>query len=101
MAEIEMPFRTLNFDPNNQAWGINFQRTVRRKNEESIWTGSARNQQLRTMSNAGLVTGLSEISQGIGLDVNPYLIGSALAAPHRGEPGNSFTGDAGVDSFTT
>ena len=97
VAEIEMPFRTLNFDPNNQAWGINFQRTVRRKNEESIWTGSARNQQLRTMSNAGLVTGLSEISQGIGLDVNPYLIGSALAAPDRGEPGNSFTGDAGVD----
>ena len=35
-AEIEIPFRTLNFDPQAQAWGANFQRTVRRKNEESF-----------------------------------------------------------------
>ena len=33
--EIEIPFRTLNFNPNSDTWGINFQRTVRRKNEES------------------------------------------------------------------
>jgi hypothetical protein len=37
--EIEIPFSTLNFDPNAEAWGINFQRTVRRKNEESLWSG--------------------------------------------------------------
>jgi hypothetical protein len=35
--EIEIPFRTLNFDPDNDTWGFNFQRTVRRKNEDSIW----------------------------------------------------------------
>src|SRR5688500_2612342 len=29
-AEMEVPFRTLNFDPNLTAWGVNFQRTVRR-----------------------------------------------------------------------
>jgi hypothetical protein len=33
IIEIEIPFRTLNFDPMAPAWGINFQRTVRRKNE--------------------------------------------------------------------
>ena len=33
--EFEIPFRTLNFDPNAPAWGINFQRTIRRKNEEN------------------------------------------------------------------
>ena len=37
--EIDIPFRTLAFDPNAPAWGINFQRTVRRKNEELVWTG--------------------------------------------------------------
>ena len=26
--EIEIPFRTLNFDPDNETWGFNFQRTV-------------------------------------------------------------------------
>jgi hypothetical protein len=37
--EIAIPFRTLNFDPGAPAWGINFQRTVQRKSEESLWTG--------------------------------------------------------------
>ena len=41
--EIEIPFRTLNFDPDAPAWGINFQRTIRRKNEENLWTGHERN----------------------------------------------------------
>ena len=44
--EIAIPFRTLNFDPENDTWGINFQRTVRRKNEDSIWMGWGRNQGL-------------------------------------------------------
>jgi hypothetical protein len=60
--EIEIPFRTLNFDPGNDTWGFNFQRTVRRKNEDSIWSGWARNQGLRRMTNAGRVTGLRNLS---------------------------------------
>src|SRR5688572_21622952 len=58
--EIEIPFRTLNFNPENDTWGINFQRVVRRKNEQSIWTGFARNQGVRRMNNAGLVTGIRD-----------------------------------------
>ena len=34
--EIEIPFRTLNFNPGSDTWGINFQRTVRRKNAGSF-----------------------------------------------------------------
>ena len=70
--EIEIPFRTLNFDPNNDTWGFNFQRTVRRKNEDSIWMGWPRNQGLRRMTNAGHVTGITDVTQGLGLDVKPY-----------------------------
>ena len=62
--EIEIPFRTLNFDPDAPAWGVNFQRTVRRKNEENLWTGHERNQGLRRMSNAGLLLGISDVTQG-------------------------------------
>ena len=97
VAEIEVPFRTLNFNPNGQGWGVNFQRTVRRKNEESIWNGYARNQNLQTMSNAGLVVGLSDVSQGVGLDLQPYIVGSAASAPGRGQPGNTYTGAVGGD----
>ena len=44
----------LNFDPNAQAWGINFQRTIRRKDEEIRWNSFARNRQLNTMTEAAL-----------------------------------------------
>lgn len=94
--EIEIPFRTLNFAPNAPAWGVNFQRTVRRKNEESFWTGWARNQGLRRMSNAGLLEGITDVSQGVGLDVQPYAVGSYTDAPGRGLD-STFKGDAGVD----
>jgi hypothetical protein len=98
-AEIEIPFRTLNFDSTASAWGINFQRTVRRKNENSLWTGYALNQGLARMSNAGRVEGLTGISQGLGLDLKPYVVGSVSSAPGQGQPSRDPTGDVGVDAF--
>lgn len=97
--EIAIPFRSLNFDPNSDQWGINFQRTVRRRNEDSIWMGWARNQGLRRMTNAGLLTGIREVSQGHGLDVKPYALALGESFPGRG--GNDFTKnvDGGVDLF--
>ena len=97
--EIEIPFRTLNFTPDSDTWGINFQRTVRRKNEESIWNGWARNQGLRRMNNAGLVTGISNVSQGRGLDIKPYGLFTSEASPGRGNAAMNSTGAAGVDLF--
>ena len=98
-AEIEIPFRTVNFDPNAGAWGINFQRTIRRKNEDVLWSGHARNQGLARMTNAGRLEGLSGISQGLGLDVKPYIVGNVSSAPGRGRPDALSTGDVGVDAF--
>ena len=96
--EIEIPFRTLNFDPTNDTWGINFQRTVRRKNEDSIWMGWSRNQGLGRMTNAGRVTGINEVSQGVGLDVKPYGLFAADRSPIR--PGGWHPDpDAGLDFF--
>jgi hypothetical protein len=72
---------------------------VRRKNEDSIWMGWARNQGLDRMTNAGHVKGIQEVTQGLGLDVKPYGLVSAEAAPVAGSP--SWDGDknAGVDVF--
>ena len=98
--EIVIPFRTLNFDPNAPAWGINFQRTVRRKSEETLWTGHQRNQGLRRMSNAGLLVGIQDVSQGVGLDVRPYAAGHVAEAPGR-TPSlpREESADIGVDLF--
>ena len=97
--EIEIPFRTLNFDPNNDTWGFNFQRTVRRKNEDSIWMGWPRNQGLRRMTNAGHVTGITDVTQGLGLDVKPYglLTSESFGALNGGS--SQQKANAGLDLF--
>jgi hypothetical protein len=76
-AEIRIPFRTLNFNPDLDTWGINFQRTVRRKSEEMLWSGHRRNQGLFRPAHAGRLAGLRGISQGLGLEVKPYTVASA------------------------
>ena len=71
-AEIRIPFRSLNFDKKKGIWGINFQRIIRRKNEELMWSGFRRNQGILRPQNAGQLTNLRNISQGLGLELIPY-----------------------------
>jgi hypothetical protein len=97
--EMEIPFATLNFDPALSAWGINFQRTVRRKAEESVWSGHLRNQGVAHMASAGRLEGLSDLSQGVGLDVKPYVVGRVSRQPGLGQAGAVTTGDVGGDVF--
>ena len=73
-AEIRIPFRTLNFDPESDTWGINFQRTIRRRNEDILWRGWRRNEGLRRPVYAGQLTGLHGMSQGLGLEAVPSSI---------------------------
>ena len=96
-AEIRIPFRTLNFDPNNDTWGINFQRTIRRKNEEILWSGHLRSQGLLRPQNAGILSGLNGITQGIGLEAVPYAAArrTFISGENGGE--TSYEGDAGFD----
>ena len=75
-AEIQIPFRTLNFNPDQTEWGINFQRTIRRKNEEILWRGWRRSEGLFKPVFAGRLEGLRNMSQGLGLEAVPSAIGN-------------------------
>ncbi len=77
-AEIRIPFMTLNFDPKNDTWGINFLRTIRRKNEDVLWTGYERNQGINRPQDAGKLVGLNNHTQGIGVEAIPYGIVSQV-----------------------
>ncbi len=100
VVEVDIPFRTLAFDPNAPAWGINFQRTVRRKNEELLWTGHQRNQGLRRMATAGLLLGLKDVTQGLGLELKPYASGNLADAPGR-SPAVARNGEANIGGEVT
>lgn len=95
-AEIKIPFRTLNFDPTADSWGINFQRTIRRRNEEILWRGFRRNQGLRRPIHAGRLTGLDGISQGIGLEATPYAVTNWKNVPEEADQ-TTYPSDIGID----
>ena len=69
-SELEIPFKTLPFDPTNDSWGFNFGRSIRRKGEEVAWVSRNRSY---NPSIAGLATGLTGLSQGRGIDIVPSL----------------------------
>ncbi|MDT8340363.1 MAG: DUF5916 domain-containing protein [Longimicrobiales bacterium] len=95
-AEVRIPFGTLNFDPGADSWGINFQRTIRRHNEEILWRGWRQNQGLFNPVFAGRLEGLEELSQGVGLEVKPYVTQGWRDVRSEADP-TSFPGDVGVD----
>ncbi len=70
IAEIEIPFKSLPMDPNTEQWGFNFGRGIRRRNEEMAWVSFNRG---FNPSIAGTLTGMRDMSQGVGLDVVPSL----------------------------
>ena len=69
-TEIKIPFKTLSFDPNNDTWGFNFGRAIRRLGEEDAWVSRNRSY---NPSIVGLVTGFEGLDQGLGLDIVPSL----------------------------
>ncbi|OUU79834.1 MAG: hypothetical protein CBC38_03495 [Gammaproteobacteria bacterium TMED78] len=69
-AEMAIPFKSINFDPNNADWGFNFVRLIRRKNERIGWNEYDRNFNLDSF---GVVKGFNDINQGLGLDIIPSI----------------------------
>jgi hypothetical protein len=67
-AEVAIPFNTLNFDPNSATWGFTVARNVARKRENVAWSSFNRN---IGPTSTGLITGIRDIRQGVGLDIIP------------------------------
>lgn len=96
-AEIKIPFSSLNFDENSSQWGVNFMRVIRRKNETALWTGYRRNQGIARPQDAGVLTGLEDVSQGLGLEVVPFGILNANKEVTGASSSTDVSPDAGVD----
>jgi len=68
IAEMEIPFKSLPFDPQLETWGFNFGRGIRRRNEEMAWVSLDRSYNPTIM---GEMTGMQGMDQGLGLDIVP------------------------------
>jgi len=76
-AEFEIPFGTLRYGSGEeQGWGINFQRNIRRNNEVAFWAPLERNRNLYRVSEAGTLRGIAPPPQR-NLQVTPYVLSKA------------------------
>ncbi len=81
-AELEIPLKTLRFSKNEeQTWGVNFERRVRRKSEDSYWAPLPAAFRLGRISLAGSLSGLNDLRQGRNFYIKPY-----VAVPFRRKP---------------
>jgi len=72
VAEMAIPFQSLSYDDEAGLWGFEFSRTIARKNEEVRWSSTNPALEFYDVSEAGTLTGITNVNQGIGLDVQVY-----------------------------
>ncbi|HXV86166.1 MAG TPA: DUF5916 domain-containing protein [Gemmatimonadales bacterium] len=98
-VELDIPLTTLRFDRNRdeQSWGMNLLRRVRRANESSYWAPLDRRYVVHRMSRAGTLVGLKGLRGGRNLTVKPYVVGHGSRGTLAADPSGSSRGDAGGD----
>ena len=85
VAELAIPFKSLSFPAGSSVWGFNFSRNILRKLEDDRWSAARLDTRFLQVSEAGRITNLGGLTQGIGLDVRPFLAGSWLHLAGSGD----------------
>ncbi len=95
VAEIEIPFRDLSYDPSRSEWGFDFVRQIRHKTERVRWATQNPAIPNDDISQEGVLTGIAGTNVGIGLDVKVY---GRLSFKKDWQPAarDAFSGTAGV-----
>ncbi|MFL5388082.1 MAG: DUF5916 domain-containing protein, partial [Myxococcales bacterium] len=79
-AEFRIPFSTLRYGGGaTQKWGLNFARSIRRKNEEAFWSFIPRQFNLYRLSRAGTIEGIQVPVRRVAT-VTPYVLGGMQRA---------------------
>jgi hypothetical protein len=100
-AEFAIPFRTLRYpEAKGQPWGFNVERMIRRRSEETLWSGWSRAEGgLHRVSRAGHLHGLSGLPRSrLNLEAKPYgLLGATEERRDDGTLPRETDVSAGVD----
>lgn len=74
-VEVAIPFKTLAFDPRRGSWSLNVERTLRRLNEVSRWSGAKRELEITDLGGSGVLEGFTgTLEQGHGLTLKPFVV---------------------------
>jgi hypothetical protein len=87
-AEIQIPFSTLKFSAaDEQVWGINFERNIRRKREQALWQGWSRDATIVQVNRAGTLAGLRDLTRMKIFEFRPHVLAGSEKA--RNEPAST------------
>ena len=76
VTEFAIPFQSISFDPNLDAWNFQIIRTIRRSNEEIRWSNIDRNRRRIDLTNPGKLEGITDVDSGLGLEAQLFLTGA-------------------------
>lgn len=95
-AELAIPLTSLRLHDGAPTWGFNVSRTIRRRNEESLWTAWQRSFGLEHVSQAGELTGLEQLKRPPVFEVKPYVTGGWRRGVPRAGSGGFLDGPFGT-----
>jgi len=99
-AEIAIPFKILRFSGDkDQVWGLNLERVIKRKNEFVYWAAWDRDYMFTNVSQAGHLTGISDIRQAERLRVRPYVLAGNERFDAVAQPDNRFVREIGIEDL--
>ena len=97
-AEIKIPLTTLRSGRDLDAFGVNFKRYIRRKNESAHWTGWSRDFPFLQVSQAGHLAGIEQMKTGLRLRVKPYALGGFRDVGGAGRSALTRLSDVGLET---
>jgi hypothetical protein len=96
-AEMRIPFSTLRYGAGEeQVWGVNITRYIRRKNEQVVWSPVPRQYGFYRLTEAGRLTQLQPPPRRV-TTVTPYVLGAASRVP-RVDPDVEYPREVGADA---
>lgn len=100
-VEIAIPFKILRFTGSDeQTWGLNLERVIKRKNEFDYWTSWNRNFAFTAVSQAGQLTALRGIRQAERVRIRPYVVSGVETLDAVPSPdGAHGLGEVGIDDL--
>lgn len=99
IVEMAIPFRSISYPAAPSDWGLEIGRTVRRTNESIRWSTTDPAANFADVSQAGILTGISDVNQGLGLDIQPYVLFGAKHNWQQPGDGAGLTGTMGGNLF--
>ncbi|MBI4458593.1 MAG: hypothetical protein HY648_00870, partial [Acidobacteria bacterium] len=93
-----IPFKSLRVGgTENQVWGLDIERTIRRKNEFTYWTNFRRGFGVMNVSQSGHLRGLEDFDPGFRLRVKPFSVAGFTRSSNRFAGDTDHAMDGGME----